>query len=418
MLPRFQSPPVRRIAFLAVLMVTLLMAQPARAQDAVVRAVLLFSPGCGHCHQVMTEVLPPLKEQYGDQLVILEVDVTTDEGQAFYMGVLEQYQTPQERRGVPTLIVGDAYLVGSGEIPEQLPGLIASGLAAGGFAWPKISGLEKFIEQQGLGIAPAPVDASTDVTTDGPIWLQKFQRDPIANTVAVIVLAALVFSLVASLVVALSSGPAPAAKSWFTAALLVFALLSIPSILDLLQTQGFVFVLALVVTAVFAIQIAAPILLLAGKGEGPILKNWHTWTVPLISVAGVIVATYLAFIEATQGTPICGPVGDCGTVQESEYAMIFGVLPVGVLGLAGYVAILIAWLAQQFGPAALKNVSGLAMWGMSIFGVLFSAYLTFLEPFVIGATCMWCITSAVLMILMLWVTTPGAKAALTVEEEV
>jgi len=34
---------------------------------------------------------------------------------------------------------------------------------------------------------------------------------------------------------------------------------------------------------------------------------------------------------------------------------------------------------------------------MAWFGVLFTIYLTFLEPFVIGATCMWCITSAILM---------------------
>jgi uncharacterized membrane protein len=385
----------------------LLGVQTVSAQGPVVRAVLLFSPGCGHCHKVMTQDLPPLKDQYGQQLVILEVDVTTTEGQAFYQGVLNQYQTPTERRGVPTMIVGEHYLVGSDEIPEQLPNIVTAGLAAGGLSWPAIQGIETFLKQQGV------VEKTTG---DGPIWLQKFNRDPVANTLAVTVLAALIFSLIAALVIALSSGPAPASKSWFTWALFVFAILGIPSVLDLLQTKGLVFVLALIVAAIFAILIAAPALMGIGKGEGPILKNWFTWAVPLISVAGVIVATYLAFIEATQGTPICGPVGDCGTVQGSEYAKIFGVLPVGVLGLAGYIAILVAWLVRQFGPKSLYNLSSLAIWGMSIFGVLFSAYLTFLEPFVIGATCMWCITSAVLMILMLWVTTPGAKAALAVED--
>jgi hypothetical protein len=38
------------------------------------------------------------------------------------------------------------------------------------------------------------------------------------------------------------------------------------------------------------------------------------------------------------------------------------------------------------------------------FGVLFSGYLTFLEPFVIGAVCMWCVSSAVVMLALLWVT--------------
>jgi uncharacterized membrane protein len=37
-------------------------------------------------------------------------------------------------------------------------------------------------------------------------------------------------------------------------------------------------------------------------------------------------------------------------------------------------------------------------------GVLFSIYLTFLEPFVIGATCAWCLSSAVIMTLLLLTT--------------
>ncbi len=65
---------------------------------------------------------------------------------------------------------------------------------------------------------------------------------------------------------------------------------------------------------------------------------------------------------------------------------------------------------QQFDPQAFKRVSALSIWGMGIFGVLFSAYLTYLEAFVIGATCMWCITSAVLMILILWASTPATLA--------
>jgi hypothetical protein len=45
-----------------------------------------------------------------------------------------------------------------------------------------------------------------------------------------------------------------------------------------------------------------------------------------------------------------------------------------------------------------------------MFGVLFSIYLTFLEPFVIGAVCMWCVSSAVIMMLMLWLTAAKPEA--------
>ena len=55
--------------------------------------------------------------------------------------------------------------------------------------------------------------------------------------------------------------------------------------------------------------------------------------------------------------------------------------------------------------------TGLWLLGMS--GTLFSIYLTVLEPFVIGATCMSCVTSAVLMTLLLWAATPAAVEAWT-----
>ncbi len=104
-------------------------------------------------------------------------------------------------------------------------------------------------------------------------------------------------------------------------------------------------------------------------------------------------------------------------MQNSKYSVLFGVLKVGYRGLLGYFGILAAWLVWQFGPQSLKKLSMLALWGMCVFGVLFSIYLTFLEPFVIGATCMWCISSAVLMIVLLIASTPWAQQALSVGEE-
>ncbi|MBZ0308787.1 MAG: DsbA family protein, partial [Anaerolineae bacterium] len=48
--------------------------------DAVVYAVLFYSPTCPHCHQVIENDLPPLQEKYGDQLQILFINVTVQGG--------------------------------------------------------------------------------------------------------------------------------------------------------------------------------------------------------------------------------------------------------------------------------------------------------------------------------------------------
>ena len=144
----------------------------------------------------------------------------------------------------------------------------------------------------------------------------------------------------------------------------------------------------------------------------PRLPRFPTWAIPLISVLGLGVALYLSYVELFQAEAICGPVGNCNAVQNSPYAYLFGVIPVGVLGALSYIAILTGWLLIGRGPENLKRTLILAIWGMAWIGLIFSIYLTFLEPFVIGATCMWCLSSAILMTLLLWATTPAALQAM------
>ena len=247
--------------------------------------------------------------------------------------------------------------------------------------------------------------------------IQTFMKDPLANTLAVVVLIALIISWIISLAIILKDSPVHAAKSWHNRLLPIFALLGIPAALGLLQTSGLTLFLAAIVTIALIINIVIPFLRLMEKSSHTFVVDWYKWAVPVISVGGLAVAGYLAFVEAANTNPVCGPLGNCAAVQTSKYAILFGVLPIGILGLAGYFAILAAWLVRQFGPASLNKWSELGIWGFCIFGVLFSTYLTFLEPFVIGATCMWCITSAVFMILLLWVSTPAAQQALTISED-
>jgi len=122
--------------------------------------------------------------------------------------------------------------------------------------------------------------------------------------------------------------------------------------------------------------------------------------IPLLSIIGIGVAGYLAYVELNQVEAVCGPVGNCNTVQQSEYATLFGFLPIGVLGVMGYLFIIILWLARLLDLPGYTRILNLALFGVTLFGILFSIYLTFLEPFVIGATCIWCLSSAVIMTIL------------------
>ena len=142
--------------------------------------------------------------------------------------------------------------------------------------------------------------------------------------------------------------------------------------------------------------IAAPIL--AMRGTLPALPGG---IVLALALAGMAVAAYLATVETSGTEAICGPVGDCNAVQESEYSRVFGI-HIGVLGLVGYALIGLLWLVARVASGTLADLALVLIAVGALCGVAFSAYLTFLEPFVIGATCMWCITSALLMVALLW----------------
>ncbi len=95
--------------------------------------------------------------------------------------------------------------------------------------------------------------------------------------------------------------------------------------------------------------------------------------------------------------------------------MLFGVVPVGLLGAVGYVAILAAWLLGRKGRGRLAQLAPVFVFGMALFGVLFSIYLTYIELFVIHAVCIWCLTSAVIMALVLALSVGGALDAFSGE---
>ena len=358
------------------------------AQTAVVKAVLFYSPACPHCKKVMTKDLPWLVDKYGPQLEILAINKTIPEGRALYDAAVLRFNIPKNRRGVPTLIVGDVVLVGSREIPKKFPGLIRQFLAQGGVDWPDVPGL--------IQETPTPQPSPTETLTL-PIDIATQQPSATAEATLVSVLP----------VITATMAPSPTS---IDEALIALASQP-PSLRDKLMQDPIGNLLAIVVMMG---MILAVILSFAVLPNISTAKNRTRLDVliPLLALIGLGVAGYLTYVETTQVMAICGPVGDCNTVQQSPYARLFGFLPIGALGLAGYLAILAAWPAYYYRQDSWKNLASMALFAMTFFGTLFSIYLTFLEPFVIGATCAWCLSSSIIMTALYLLTLPAGKRAL------
>lgn len=255
------------------------------------------------------------------------------------------------------LIINDTVLVGGYEIPDQFPHIIEAVLSSGGNDWPDIPGLKEAISASQNGAnAPDAHAASTATDSDQPLFISAFLIDPVGNSISVLTLLVMLVVIAIAVVVFIKAKP----LKWM---------------------------------------------------QGP------SWIIIVLSLVGIFVASYLSFVEVTKTQAICGPIGDCNTVQQSRFATLFGILPVGVLGLLGYLAIIAAWLVWRFGSRKFRKLGIQAIWGMSWFGIIFSIYLTFLEPFVIGATCAWCISSALVMTLIFWFATGLMKEVWEGEEE-
>ena len=112
----------------------------------------------------------------------------------------------------------------------------------------------------------------------------------------------------------------------------------------------------------------------------------------VICLIGIGVAGYLTYTHYAGLKVVCLSSGGCETVQTSVYSKLDGI-PVAVLGLAGYITILLT--------LAIRNDLGRAAgFGVALVGFLFSMYLTYRELFTIKAICQWCVSSAVLMTLL------------------
>lgn len=363
------------------------------AQTPVVHAVLFYSPSCGHCHKVIREDLPRLLDKFGNQLVIIIVNVQTEEGSELFIKALEYFEIPLDRAGVPFLVVEETSLVGALEIPEKFPGIIEAGLVAGGIDWPEIPGLMGYLQANGLieseeetlatDMPPQDEQPSENDLDDGLPDQEAPQNEKVTED-----------DLQPKDEQLNENQPEISWESVDNESMSMKQRF----LQDVVGNSVSVLVLIGMVAAVLWVMMIV-------TGTWPARKSWPIGVTLSLMVIGIAVSSYMSFVELTHVTAVCGPVGDCNTVQQSEYAYLFGIFPVGVLGVIGYSLILVLWIIGYWGPARLQRTATILLFGLTMGGTLFSIYLTYLEPFVIGASCAWCLTSAIVMTMLMWCAT-------------
>ena len=128
-------------------------------------------------------------------------------------------------------------------------------------------------------------------------------------------------------------------------------------------------------------------------------KSEPIWLVSILLVlAGAADSAYLAFLKFTGTLAACSDIGDCEAVNNSKYAEIGGI-PLGLLGLLGYLAILVFLVLEARFPRWKEGLH-LGVFGFTLAGTIYSAYLTYIEIAVLRAICPYCVISAVVMLLL------------------
>lgn len=139
-----------------------------------------------------------------------------------------------------------------------------------------------------------------------------------------------------------------------------------------------------------------------------------------LAIIGITISAYLFSVKTFSLDPVCG-VSSCGVVNNSVYSMFLGV-PISAWGMFFYFMVVVlvfeldlASLSKPslfdrfYGVFIKKGTAGSEYFSfiklinvfVTAFGVLFSAYLTYLEAFVINAWCQWCIASAWITVCLL-----------------
>ncbi len=117
-----------------------------------------------------------------------------------------------------------------------------------------------------------------------------------------------------------------------------------------------------------------------------------------LAILGVLVSIYMTILKLTENPTMCIGNGGCMTVSNSKYAIIYGI-PVAVVGVGGYLTILVLLLLERRVSFLAQNGT-LILFGLALLGFLFTLYLIYVELALIHALCPFCVTSQVTMTIL------------------
>lgn len=125
------------------------------------------------------------------------------------------------------------------------------------------------------------------------------------------------------------------------------------------------------------------------------MNKWLYKASLVLVVIGIIVSIYMTIYKLTDNNAMCLGNGGCSVVNTSKYSEIYGI-PVGLVGVGGYAAILLLHLLENRNDFMRRNAT-LFIFGLALAGFLFTLYLVYVEFAILKALCPFCLTSQAAM---------------------
>jgi uncharacterized membrane protein len=117
----------------------------------------------------------------------------------------------------------------------------------------------------------------------------------------------------------------------------------------------------------------------------------------ILAVLGAGISGYLTYVHYNIDALVCAG-GGCEVVQQSKYSEIMGI-PIAMLGLGMFLGVIALIVVRE----KLVDYAYLANAGIMLLlvsGLIYFAYLTYLEMNVIYAWCQWCVATSIVTLIL------------------